>query len=89
MDARWQTRTETDNQGKPLQVWFCDEYEISRNVNLGDEGGWVFELTLAGRRVGLFGSVTEGKECVRAREQEDCKPVGPTGGSENEEVAAL
>lgn len=62
MSARWEKHVVQDNKGKPLEVLRLGEYELVENVNLGLEGGWVFELTLSGRRVGLYSTVSEGKE---------------------------
>ena len=70
MSARWDHEVETDNAGKPFHVWRWEGYELSENVNLGDEGGWVFELELGGKRVALCPSLKEGKErAARHREE--------------------
>ena len=62
MSERWELRAETDNAGRPFKVWIWDEYELSQNVNLGNEGGWVFELTFKGRHLALAPSLCEGKQ---------------------------
>jgi len=82
MDERWKRNTVTDNRGKPLSVWSWRDYELSQNVNLGSEGGWVFELTLRGRRVGLFASEGEGKRGA-------CDHIQASVGSSGSEQHAL
>ena len=65
MSDRWQKRIETDNRGKPLEVWFWLDYELCENVNLGLEGGWVFELTHKRRHVDVYTTLKAGKEGAR------------------------
>jgi hypothetical protein len=62
---RWEVRTETDNRGKPLQVWFSGEFELCENVNNGSEGGWMFEVTLRGARIAVSPTLREGKQAAR------------------------
>lgn len=57
-------KTETDNRGKSLPVWCCDEYELCENVNMGVDGGWMFELTLRGVRIAVRPSLKEGKQAA-------------------------
>lgn len=64
MSVRWERRFEPDNRGNPLEIWFFGDYELSKNVNLGNEGGWVYELTLRGKRVGLHPTLAEGKRAL-------------------------
>jgi len=58
---RWELRSVTDNRGKPLSVWLWWDYELCENVNLGNEGGWMFELTKDGERVALYPTLKDGK----------------------------
>lgn len=66
--GRWTVTTVADNAGRPLNVWTWGEYELAQNVNLGLEGGWVFELTLKHARVGLYPTLGEGKQGAYERE---------------------
>lgn len=64
MSKQWQTRDESDNRGKPFTVWFWADYELAENVNLGAEGGWVFELLYRGRFLALAATLAKGKEAA-------------------------
>lgn len=66
MAAEWELNAVVDNRGRSLDVWRFGDYELAENVNLGLEGGWVFELTLRGVRVGLYARLSEGKRAARA-----------------------
>jgi len=81
MPERWELTVAADNAGKPLSVWSWRDYELCQNVNLGFEGGWVFELTLHQVRLGLFATLKEGKEAAHRRE-------APTAGSDSNEHRA-
>lgn len=71
MAQRWQRTSVWDNSGRPLEVWSLnDEYELACEVNLGHEGGWVYELKQSGKRVGLYPNLAAGKEAVAAK----CEP---------------
>jgi hypothetical protein len=62
---RWEVKTETDNRGKPLPVWCWRDYELCENVNMGAEGGWMFELTMRGKRIAVRPNLAEGKKAAR------------------------
>jgi hypothetical protein len=72
MSRRWTIHEELDNAGRAFRVWRSEEYELSRNVNLGLDGGWVFELVYRGRAIGLFPTLQAGQQ--GAAEHRNPKP---------------
>ena len=47
---KWKKTRVPDNHGRPLEVWACDGYTISENINHGDH--WAFEVMFKGRYIG-------------------------------------
>jgi hypothetical protein len=65
VSKQWQRRVESDNKGKPLDVWSWGDYQFSENVNLGDEGGgWVFEILFRGRYLALAATLALAKKAA-------------------------
>jgi len=81
---RWKRTTVTDNWGNSLSVWTWREYELAREVNLGLEGGWVFELTERRSRIGLYPDLVSGMRAAASREAVPVEPaaIGARAGSE-------
>jgi hypothetical protein len=55
---KWLRRRVRDNDGKLLDVWVSDDFELCRNINHGNagprgaRGGWWYEILLNGRDIG-------------------------------------
>jgi hypothetical protein len=70
MAQRWERKTVADNRGKPLEVLCWRDYELACEVNLGEQGGWVYQLTERGLRVELFPQERPGREFAEQREEQ-------------------
>jgi hypothetical protein len=72
---RWKKKIESDNRGRPLPVWCWLDYELCENVNLGLEGGWVFELIHKKKHLELYPNLEAGKE---GADQHHARAAAPT-----------
>lgn len=63
-NVRWSIHEELDDAHRPFRVWRSGDYELSRNVNRGLEGGWVFELVHRGRALGVFPTLHAGQQAA-------------------------